>query len=121
MIGHIITAALALGTVGGAFFYGQHVGVQGEKAKQADIEETRRETEAAAQRGAAAAIAKIKVQNTTIKQELEREIETHVVYRDCRVPADGVRLANEAITGRKQAESPGGGQLPRDSADGTSR
>lgn len=105
MIKYIATAAIAIGTVGGAFFYGQHIGVQGEKAKQADISETRRETEEAAQRGAAAAIAKIKITNTTIRQELEREIQKEIIYATCRVPADGVRITNQAITGQTQPAS----------------
>lgn len=111
MIQYIATAALAIGTVSGAFFYGQHTGTTAERAKQADISEAMRRTEEAAQRGAAEVIAKIKPQNVTIRQELEREIQTNTVYRDCRVPADGVRIVNEAITGRP-AQRTGDSQLP---------
>ena len=94
-----------------AFFYGQHVGEQGAEAQKARDERIAKVAYDAGQDGAAAAIAKLKPRNVTIRQELAREIQTNTVYRDCRVPADGVRLANEAITGR--TESAGGGELPR--------
>lgn len=106
--------AIVLGwgaSVGGAFFYGEGVGEAREKAGQADREALVREVRDAGQKGAADAIAKLKPRNVTIRQELEREIQTNTVYRDCRVPPGGVRLANEALTGR--AEPAGGGELPR--------
>lgn len=94
-----------------AFFYGQHIGEQGAEADQARDDRVAKVAYDAAQKGAADEIAKIKPKNVTIRQELAREIETNIVYRDCRVPAPGVRLANEALTGR--AEPPGGLKLPR--------
>lgn len=102
-----------LGSVA-AFFYGQHVGEQGAEAQKAREEHIAKVAYDAGQDGAAAAIAKLKPRNVTIRQELAREIQTNTVYRDCRVPADGVRLANEAITGR--TESAGGSELPRGDA-----
>lgn len=93
-----------------AFFYGQHVGEQGAEAQKARDERIGQLAYDAGQRGAADAIAKLKPRNVTIRQELAREIQTNTVYRDCRVPADGVRLANEALTGR--AEPAGDGELP---------
>ncbi len=101
------------------FFYGQHVGEERSEARAAREEKIATTAHEAGQRGAAEEIAKIKPRNVTIRQELEREIQTKTVYRDCRVPADGVRLANEAITGR--AERPGGGELPRADADDSGR
>jgi len=95
----------------GAFFYGQGVGADGVIAKQQAVDQAIQQTRDAAQQGAAAAIALLKPRNVTIRQETEREIQTNTVYRDCRLPADGVRLANEAITGRV-AEPAGGGSLP---------
>lgn len=119
MIRYAITAALAVGTVAGAFFYGQHTGVTTEKARQADVEQAITKTREAAQQAAAEAIAKIKPQNITIRQELEREIQTNTVYRDCRVPADGVRIINEAITGQPQPT--GGGQLSTAGGNGSGK
>lgn len=92
------------------YFYGVHVGEQGAEAQKAREERIGRVAYEEGQKGAAAAIAKLKPRNITIRQELAREIETHHVYGDCRVPSGGVRLANDALTGR--AERTGGGQLP---------
>ncbi|MDP3625004.1 MAG: hypothetical protein Q8S12_00290 [Hydrogenophaga sp.] len=106
----LAAGALAVAATAGAFFYGQRIGAQGEIAKQAGIDAAVRDTREAAQQGAAAAIAALKPRNVTIRQELEREIQTNTVYRDCIVPAGGVRLANEALTGRP--EPAGGVELP---------
>lgn len=98
-------------SVGGAFFYGQGVGADGVIAKQQAVDQAIQQTRAAAQQGAADAIAALKPVNKTIVQKTQREITENVVYRDCRVPAGGLQLANEAITGRP-AEPAGGGSLP---------
>lgn len=107
----IAAGAVAVGAFAGTFFYGVRVGEQGAEAQQARDDRIAKVAYDAGQQGAAEAIAKLKPRNVTIRQELAREIQTNTVYRDCRVPAGGVRLANEAITGR--AEPAGGGELPR--------
>ncbi len=113
----LLAVVLAWGaSVGGAFFYGEGVGEARVKAGQKDRDDLVREIRDAGQKGAAEAIAKLKPRNVTIRQEIAREIETHHVYSDCRIPPHGVRLANEAITGR--AEPAGGGELPRAEPDG---
>ncbi len=106
----------AVGACIGAFFYGQHIGEQGAEAQKARDERIAKVAYDAGQQGAAEAIAKLKPRNVTIRQEIAREIRENTVYRDCRVPADGVRLSNEALTGR--AEPAGGGELPRAEPDG---
>lgn len=107
----ILAAVLAWGaSAGGAFLYGQHVGAEHELATQARIDKTIEATRDAAQKGAADAIAALKPVNKTIVQKTQHEITENVVYRDCRVPPGGVRLANEAITGR--TEPVGDQQLP---------
>lgn len=100
----------AVGACVGAFFYGQHVGEQGAEAQAAREDRIATVAREAGQKGAAEAIARLKPRNVTIRQELAREIETHTVYRDCRVPPGGVRIANQALTGR--AEPAGAGELP---------
>lgn len=100
----------AVGACVGAFFYGQHVGEQGAEAQAAREERIAKVATEAGQKGVAEAIAKLKPRNVTIRQELAREIQTNTVYRDCRVPSGGVRIANDALTG--WAEPSGGGQLP---------
>ncbi len=107
-------------SVGGSFFYGQGVGADGEIAKQAELRQAIAETREAAQKGAADAIAKLRPIHTTIKQETEREIRTNTIYAECKLPADGVRLANDALVG-KQPEPAGGGKLPSPDADGKGR
>ena len=101
MIAYAGVAIGAVLAVVGAFGYGVKVGADGELATQARVEQVRKAAEESAQLGAAAAIAKIKVTNTTIRGEVQREIQTNTVYRDCRLPADGVRLINEALTGKR--------------------
>lgn len=115
-------AAVALGAlvlvllVGGTGYWRGHVdGTNATKAAQADRDALVRDTREAAEQGAAAAIARIKITNTTIKGEVRREIETNTVYRDCRLTPDGLRLANEAISGTR-TERPGSGELPADPA-----
>lgn len=98
-----------------AYFYGVHVGEQGAEAQKAREERIGRVAYEEGQKGAAAAIAKLKPRNITIRQELAREIQTNTVYRDCRVPADGVRLVNDALLGR--AERSGPSELPRTDTD----
>lgn len=103
----IIGALLACA---GCFWYGTDVGEAQCLAKQKTINEVAKEVKEAAQQGAAAAIAANRPRNTTIVNEVQREVQTNTVYRDCRNTPDGVRSINEALTG-KQPESAGGGKL----------
>lgn len=48
-------------------------------------------------------IAKIEVQNTTIRQEVQTHVIEKPVYRDCRHDPDALRLLNHAITGKPGA------------------
>ena len=80
---------------------------RGQEARVAMLIEVAREQ---AQLGAADAIAKIEIKNTTIRQQLETVTREVPVYRDCRNTADGMRLINDALRGPGTA---GGGELPR--------
>lgn len=42
------------------------------------------------------AIGAIRVENKTIHQKAVHEIQRETIYSDCRLPADGMRIANEA-------------------------
>ena len=109
-----ILLALVIGwgaSVAGAGWYGMGVGEDRIIAKQASDDQIRKVTFDAAQQGAAEAIAKNKPINNTIVQKVQHEIRTDRIYTECRVPAAGVQLANQAITGRP-AEPAGGEQLP---------
>jgi hypothetical protein len=82
-----------------------------EQAIQDREDKARQETRDAAQQGAASAIAALKPVNTTIVQKVQHETQTNTVYRDCKLPATGLQLANQALTGRSP-EPAGGDQLP---------
>lgn len=108
-VGYLVAAALVAGSLFGSFQYGVSVGVDRETATQARIDKATAATLETAQQGAAAAIAKIKITNTTIKGEVQREVQTNTVYRDCRVPSDGMRIINDALSGKRSGDS----ELPR--------
>ncbi len=101
----IIAVVLALVVFAG----GVKVGIDHETATQARIDKATQDTREAAQQGAAKAIAAIKITNTTIRGEVQREVQTNTIYRDCRVPADGVRIINDALSGKRA----GSGELSR--------
>lgn len=105
--------AFLIGVVGvllafaGGTFYGMGLGEDREFAKRAREDAIVTQVREAAQSAAAQEIAKIKPRNVTIKQELQREVQNHHFYRDCRHSADGLRVINEALTGRPQPASDG--------------
>lgn len=99
----ILSGVLAvLLAFGGGTWYGIGIGEDREFAKRAREEAIVEKVSQAAQASAAEAIAKIKPQNVTIKQEVEREIRTNTVYADCRNTPGGMRGINEALTGKRQ-------------------
>ncbi|CAB4134751.1 hypothetical protein UFOVP275_10 [uncultured Caudovirales phage] len=96
---YIIIACLVaiLGAGAGGF----KLGADHEIAAKAREEKHVSEAVDAANIASAQAIAKIKVINTTVMNETQHEVQTNVVYRDCRHTPSGLRLVNEAITGSK--------------------
>lgn len=98
-----VLLALVIGwgaSIAGTGWYCIGVGEDKIIAKQASEDKIRQQTFDDAQRGAAAAIAANRPINNTIVQKVQHEIRTERVYSDCRVPASGMQLANEAITGQ---------------------
>ena len=95
----------------GSFFYGQEVGKDATLAKQKTIEDVAQQVYDRAQQGAAAAIAKMEIQNVTITQPIRTEVRTRTVYAECKHTPDGLRALNSAVTGR--AEPLGEGGVPR--------
>lgn len=67
-------------------------------------------TEASAS-AAGAAIAKLRPQITTIRQEAEREIRTNTIYAECRHSPGQLQRINAALTGAA-SEPAGGGLVP---------
>ena len=111
---YLIIACLVaiLGAGAGGF----KLGADHEVASQARADAQIEKAVEAANLAAAEAISKIKVVNTTIQNEVQREIRTNTVYAECRNTATGLRLANEALTGHKPA---GDSKLP--TADASDR
>lgn len=106
----LVVVVLWGASVTGSFFCGQGIGKDGEIARQASIDKAIIETRTAALEGAADAIAKIKVTNTTIRGRTDTIIRNDPVYVECKHSADGLRNINEALTGRPGP--PGDGNLP---------
>lgn len=103
-----ITAGLA-----GVYFEGKRAGKAECTAAQQMAREVAREAAAAATDAAASAIAKITIKHTTVRQELEREVLTREVFRDCRSGADAVRLLNASPGVAASAPvATGGAELP---------
>lgn len=98
-------------SMGAAGFYGMDYGESRQIAHEKKLDDYVAAATDAAQQAAAQAIAKIRPVNTTIRQETQHEVQTKTVYRDCRLTPDGLRLANQALTG-SAAEPAGGGKLP---------
>ena len=102
----LVGVALLAGTFAG----GISVGKKWEEGRNAIEQNHIAEAVDAANAAAAQAIAQIKPKYTTIQNEVQREIRTNTVFADCKLPADSLRLVNQALNGG--AEAPGGGKLP---------
>lgn len=112
----LIIAALtaSLVAVAGAGYGGFQLGVDHEKANQIDRKEVVAAAVKAATETSAQAIAAIKPKFTTIKSEVQREILTNTVFADCKLPADSLRLVNQALSGGRGPQPVGDGKLPAD-------
>lgn len=98
--------AVTAGLCAGSF----KLGMDHQVATEEDKRELVAEAADAAGNAAAAAIAALSPKYTTIHNKLEREIETHTVYRDCKLSPDGLLLANQALSGGKSSDK---GELPK--------
>lgn len=94
----------------GAGALGFNLGIDHERAGQMQRQDLVAEAVDAANNAAAAAIANIKIKNTTIQNEVQREVHEKLVYSDCRHSPDGLRLVNQALD--PAAIHPGGSKLP---------
>lgn len=84
-------------------------GVRWESGKNALNQQHIAQAVDAANRTSAEAIANLKPTYTTIQGKLEKQIEKHTVYRDCRIDPIGLQLLDTALTGGKPV---GSGKLP---------
>lgn len=103
----LIAAAILIG----AFSSGVSVGKRWEEGRQAVENNHVAEAVDAALSASAEAIAKLKVKNTTITNEVQHEIRTNTIYSDCKLTDRGLQLANQALD-PSGAFSVGEGKLP---------
>ena len=105
----LLWAASLAGTA--AWFY--EAGQDAELASQAKLDQAREETRAVAAAAAASAIASIEVKTVTIRQQLQREVQTREIYRDCVAGPDARRLLNSSPgIAQSGPGAAGGGELP---------
>lgn len=83
----------------GAGAGGFKLGADHEVAAQAREDEHVAKAVDAANKTSAEAIAAIRPKYTTIQNEVQREIRTNTVFADCKLPADSLRLVNQALNG----------------------
>ena len=115
----LLAALLVAGAaVGGAYYQGRQDGGNACEAAAARDERVAQVASAAAASAAANAISGIKVRHSTIKQEVEREIQTRVEYRDCRHSGDGMQRINAALADGAASQPAGRGFVPRPDAFG---
>lgn len=88
---------IAIGLLIGSFLAGVSSGKKWEEGRRAIENSHIAEAVDAANSAAAQAIASIKPKYTTIQNEVQREIRTNTVFADCKLPADSLRLVNQAI------------------------
>jgi hypothetical protein len=109
----LIVVLLWVASIAGAFWFGMdHKGAV-DQAKKAEVKQAIEDTRKAANEGAADAISKIIVRNTTVQGRVETIVRDNPVYRDCSHDDATLRLLNSALTGRASGAGPtGNGSLP---------
>lgn len=107
---YLIIAALAAVLAAGAG--GFKLGADHEVASQARAQEQLDKAVEVMATTAAESIAKIKVVNRTIQNEVRHETTTVPVYRDCAHTPNGLRLVNQALDPAGPF-AVGGGKLPK--------
>lgn len=111
----LLAAALVwLASVLGAGWWAWENGRDALRGELAREDKAAREATDAALKVTAEAIGKIQVRNVHVTQKLDTITHEREVYRTCAADADGLRLVNEARTGRSLAA--GAGELPASSA-----
>lgn len=98
---------------GGLYLEGKKAGRNEVRAQVASQTEIAHEAARAAAAISAEAIGRIEVKNVTIRQQLEREVLTREVFRDCRSGPAAVGLLNGSPgVAAEPAEPAGGGVVP---------
>lgn len=113
---YIIIAVFVAALVGGGYYQGRVDGENKAVAEQSKEDKLVEKVRADAMAGAADAISKIEIKQTTIQGRLQKEIVNNVVYRDCVHSPDGLRNLNDALTNVDGPGSSGSGIVPSASA-----
>lgn len=111
-----VAGLLLLSSTVGAYVKGRSDGEEIQKASQSSIDDAVRQGASAAADVAASAIAGIQIKQVTIKGRIEREVQTHTIYAECRHTPDGLRNLNDALTNSVSSGPVGGVQLPASAA-----
>ena len=113
MIRLYLAGALWVASLGATAAWFYEAGADSELATQAKVDRARQETRALAAEAAASAIAGIEVKTVTIRQQLQREVQTREIYRDCVAGPDARRLLNSSPgIAQPGPGAAGGGELP---------
>ena len=98
---YLLLGAVAAFTLSllGAFTYGKDLGRDQERAEHLETAQLIREARDVAMQGAAAAIANIKISNTTIRQRVETEVREKEIYRECQHTPETLLQINSALGG----------------------
>lgn len=104
---YAIIGALVLWGVSlaGAGWWAYGAGQDHETSKQASAEKIRQQTIDAAQQGAANAISKVQITNTTIRQAVETRIREVPVYRSCTHDQRVLDNLNSSLRGESAVSS----------------
>jgi hypothetical protein len=105
----LLAAALA---AGGAYWQGRQDGRSAVDAEAARDERLIAQAGQASAAAAAEAIARMQVRHTTIRQEVEREIQVRTEYRDCRHTPEQLQRINAALGPAAAGSAAGGGVVP---------
>lgn len=105
----ILAVIIALAAAG---YEGFSLGADHEVARQAKTVALIAAVKEQAQQGAADAIAKIDITQTTINRKVETITREVPVYRECLNTPDVERLLNDARAGLDRPNSAGGGVMP---------
>lgn len=99
------TAAVALILLIATYGYGRYDGARLEREGQQRSEKSAQVAYDNAMKATAEQLANITITNTTIRQKAEVIVRENTVYRDCVNTDDGMRLINEALTGKPVGDS----------------
>ena len=102
-VGSAIAVAAA---IGGAYWAGHTAGSDAQASRAQRDQDLVAQAGDAAASAAAAQIARIQVRHTTIRGEVEREIQTRVEYRDCVHSPGQLQRINAALANAAPASAP---------------